>query len=235
MSSSHLPHKSKYLSLETDSKFNKVFSELRHQTKPGLELSYTNNLNLSSKIPISAHVQAGSLLNQYLPGGIWHFIIIFCSVSRKILWHFQGGRLVKVSYDFCQLSQYFENRKLHPWIKFWNISHWGEGGWGVCASIWILSQEIFSSNFLKSHPHCIVPLLIPGSTVSHKSKIHSSSSRGLKWLIISLAGFLGIPQSHFQFTLAMTALAFVPLKQGSDSHFFKWFSPVPSASEAIPE
>lgn len=40
---------------------------------------------------------------------------------------------------------------------------------------------------------------------------------------------------HFQFTLPVTALAFMPLKQGSDSHSFKWFSSVPLASKAFPE
>lgn len=67
---SHISHTkaSMYLLRQTANLI--VFSELRHQTKPGLELSYTNNLNLSSKIPISAHVQAGSLLNQYLQTSI---------------------------------------------------------------------------------------------------------------------------------------------------------------------
>lgn len=111
------------------------------------------------------------------------------------------------------------------------------GEWGVCASvpICILGQEIFSSNFLKSYPHFIVSLLILGCTVSLKSKIHASSSRGLKWLIIILAGFLGTPQcqqgSPFPIYFKLTALALVSLKQGSDSHSFKWFSSVPSASQ----
>lgn len=52
-----------------------------------------------------------------------------------------------------------------------------------------------------------------------------------------IAGDSPVPAEalHFPFILTMTALAFVPLKQGNDSHSFKWFSSVPLASKAIPE
>lgn len=123
-------------------------------TKPPLHMYLEDMiyLNLCSKKPISispAHVQAGSLLNQYLPvviiqAGI-HFIIILYSVNRKVLWYLQGGRLMKVSYGSCQISQYFENKKtlsLNKVLKHFPL--WGGVMVSLCIYLYSGSRNIFS-------------------------------------------------------------------------------------------